>query len=108
MNNSKFTEETGIPLNEEVEEQIPVKKYKIENGKVSTAIELETVKTTYIEVKPQKIRCKDGEHVFRVVDGSKGLFKCENCGFHRQVYPSVYQYDQTTGALINKRTLKRI
>ena len=105
---NKFTEETGIPLNEEVEEQIPVKKYKIENGKVSTAIELETVKTTYIEVKPQKIRCKDGEHVFQVVDGSKGLFECTLCPFHRQVYPIRYMYDKAIGALIDKRTLKRI
>lgn len=92
------------PIGVEIEEEIPVTKNQFNptTGKVTTVIELEKVKTTYLDIPKEKLRCQDGDHLFKVVDGAKGLFSCTNCPYHRQVYPTSYMF--INGRLINKRT----
>jgi ribosomal protein L37AE/L43A len=96
------------PLNEFIEEDIPVKKIRFDanTGKISQVTELEKQKTMYIDAKPEKTRCKSGEHYFKVINTSRGIFKCTKCPFHRQVYPTSYMY--IDGKLISKATGKAV
>lgn len=107
---SDFTKDTGKPLDEFIEEEIPVQKNKFNpvTGKVFTSYDLEKVKTKYIEVPYEKIRCKDGEHIFKIKDVHKWVFSCENCNYSRKVYPVTYRYDEKTGGLFHKITGDRI
>jgi hypothetical protein len=93
-----------LPTNVWTEEEVPVKKTKFDpkTGKTFSSYELEKVKTMYIDAPKEKLRCKNGDHIFECINGSKGLFKCTNCPYHRQVYPSSYMF--LNGRLVNKRT----
>lgn len=95
-----------IKIGEETVEEIPVKKVKFdpETGKTFSTYELEKVKTTYLDVPKEKFRCQDGDHIFKCVNGSKGIFSCENCPFYKKVHPTAFMF--LNGRLISKQTNK--
>jgi len=110
-NPEDFTKDTGIPLDTDIEENIPVKKITVDEidekrgtarFSVKTVMEKQTVR--YMNVPKVRIRCPDGEHVFRILNKPKYLFACTKCPFVRKVYPSTYKYDQSTGKLIHRVT----
>lgn len=96
------------PLNEFIEEEIPVQKihFDPETKKVSVMTSMEKQKVMYIDAPPQKMRCKDGDHVFKCVDNHRYIFTCTNKGCHysRQVYPTTYKFEN--GKLIHRFTGK--
>lgn len=96
------------PLDTWIEEDIPVKRNKIDpdTGKVTTTTQLEKVKTKYMNVPPVKHRCQDGEHIFRVSDPNRGIFVCTICPYARQVFPTTYEFKD--GKLIHRITGKII
>lgn len=111
----KFTEKTGIPLDTDIEEQIPVRKVVIDSidekagtakFSVKTVLEKQTVR--YMNVPKSKYRCKDNEHTYRILAARKWLFGCTKCPFSRRVYPSTHTVDLTTGIIIHKATGRRI
>ena len=93
-------------LNEFIEEEIPVQKINFDPDTKKTSIitTMEKQKVMYIDAPVQKMRCKDGDHVFKSIDPHKGLFSCTKCRFSRQVYPSTYKFEN--GKLIHKFTGK--
>jgi Zn finger protein HypA/HybF involved in hydrogenase expression len=98
----------GVKIGEFTEEdvEIPTVKVDPETRRVSMTTKLEKQKTMYIESVKEKIRCKDGEHVFDCVDTHKYIFTCKNCRYSRQVYPSTYKFEN--GKLIHRVTGKVI
>lgn len=112
----EFTKNTGIPLDTDILEEVPVRKlhteYTEEDGKpvvktsIKTVLEQQTVR--YIHAPKEKLRCADGVHSFTCIDNHRYLFACKNCRFVRKVYPTTYIYEEDTGALIHRVTDKRI
>lgn len=103
------------PLDTDIEEQIPVRKVVVDDidekkgtakFSVRTVLEKQTVR--YMNVPKVKHRCKDGGHVFRVLNAPKWLFGCTQCQFSRKVFPSTYRFEQATGKLIHRRTGRAI
>lgn len=92
------------PLNQWIEEEVPVRKNKIdpETGVVTSTIQLEKVRTKYIQAIPRKHRCKDGEHIFKCIDNNRYIFSCTKCPYSRQVYPTTYKFEN--GKLIHRTT----
>jgi hypothetical protein len=78
------------PLNQEIEENVPVKKHRIDpkTNRVSTTYELEKVKTTYFHAPKNKFRCKPEDHEFKSYDPKKWLFTCTKCPLVKKVYPT--------------------
>ena len=98
-----------FPLNQDIEEQVPVRKISVDEidekagtakFSVKTVLEKQTVR--YIHAPKSKARCKDGEHIFRVYHAKKGLFACTHCPYVRKVYPSTYMFKD--GKLIHRHT----
>ena len=114
MDAKEFHEKNpGVKLGEFVEEDVPVQgiNYDPETKKVSIVTKLEKQKVMYIDAPKEKIRCKSGEHVFKSVDPHKGIFACTKCPYHRQVYPSTYEFRLTgdkVGILVHRITGKVI
>lgn len=109
MDKEEFTKNNpGVKIGEFVEEEIPVQSIKFdpETKSVSMVTKMEKQKTMYIDAPKEKIRCKDGEHVFKVVDIHRYIFSCINCRYSRQVYPSTYLFKD--GKLIHRITHKVI
>lgn len=108
MNSHSEEKKFPFPLNVDIEEQVPVKKMKFdpESKEVTTAWSMEKRTTRYIEVPKEKHRCANGEHIFKVIDGGRGIFACTLCPFRRKVYPSTYKF--LDGKLIHKITGKII
>lgn len=101
------------PLDTDIIEQVPVRKFHMDpkTEKIRQVIEMETRITRYVDVPKEKHRCKDGEHLFRVVDGGRGLFSCTLCPFTRKVYPTTHRFTgnlDTPGKLIHKVTHQTI
>jgi len=98
-----FTKETGIPLNQFIEEDIPVQhlNYDPEKKRVFSSYQLEKVKTMYINAPKEKHRCSSGQHVFELANQRKAIFSCTKCSFSKKVYPSTYMY-------INKKLIHKI
>ena len=108
---TEFTKNTGIPLDVDIEEQVPVKKLVVdsfdeetETAKVSIKTVLEKRTVRYMHVPKTKHRCKDGEHVFRIFNRNKYLFACTLCPFVRKVFPTTYRFDRASGKLIHRIT----
>ena len=101
---TKDAKDFPYPLNTDIEEQIPVKKVRFDekSNKLISTYELETRRTRYIDAPREHIRCKSGEHEFKVINGGEGLFQCIKCPFQRKVYPTTHKY--VNGKLINKIT----
>ena len=98
-----------FPLDTDIEEQVPVKKLGVDidedgNAKVSIRTVLEKQTVRYINAPKEKMRCKDGEHVFRSFKPSKWLFACVKCPFVRKVFPTTYRFEQSTGKLLHRKT----
>lgn len=108
MKKNDFTKETGKPLDEWIGEDTPVLKnrYDPKTGRVFSSYEIEKVKTKYIEVPYEKLRCKTGDHIFEVADIHKYIFHCTKCQYTRQVYPTTYKF--ANGKLIHRFTGKAI
>jgi hypothetical protein len=89
-------------------EQVPVKKIRFDpdTRQVLQTWAMEERITRYIQAPKEKIRCKDGEHLFEVLDGGRGLFGCTQCPYQRKVYPTTYMF--IDGKLIHKVTKKPI
>lgn len=108
---AEFTKNTGIPLDTEVIEQVPVRKISIDeidektgSAKYSVKTVLEHQKVRYMHVPKVKHRCKSGEHNFRVLDPKKGIFGCTLCPYAVRILPSNYMFKD--GKLIHRRTLR--
>jgi hypothetical protein len=93
------------PLNEWVDEEVPVPRHEFDpkTERVTTTYTLEKVRTKYMKVKKETLRCPRGEHIFKVVDRHRYHFKCVKCGFGRQVYPTFYKFTKE-GKLVNRLT----
>jgi len=103
MDAKEFRENNpGIKLGEFVEEEIPVQKVKFDpdTKSVSMITKMEKQKTMYIDSPKEKVRCKNGEHIFKSVDPHKGIFGCTKCRYFRQVYPTTYKFEG--GKLIHR------
>lgn len=100
MTNDKFSK----PLNQWIEEEVPVTKNRInpKTGKVTSVVQLEKVRTKYIESIPKLQRCSSGEHIFKCVDQNRYIFSCIKCSYSRQVYPTTYKFEN--GKLIHRYT----
>lgn len=98
------------PLGQWVEEETPVTKnvYDPEKKRFITTSQIEKTKTMYIHAPKTKIRCKNGEHFFRVVDIHKYIFQCNKCRYARQVFPTTYKFDEKTGSLTHRVTGLRV
>jgi len=105
MKKSDFPHKLGKWITKE----IPVEKIDIdpETGVASKATHIEKLKVKYMDVPRKKHRCKEGEHIFRVLDKSRYIFGCKRCQYSRQVYPGVYRLT-SKGHLIHVETNKRI
>lgn len=97
------------PLDTDIEEHIPVKKISIDEidekagtakFSVKTVMEKQTVR--YMHVPKVKVRCKPGDHVFRVLDKRKGIFGCTLCPFSARIHPANYMFKD--GKLIHRRS----
>lgn len=99
-NNDEFPH----PLDVDIEETIPVKKFKFDpkTKRTTSTYELEKVTTRYMEIPYEKYRCKTGEHTFKCVDNTRYIFSCVKCPFSRKVYPTSYEFIK--GKLISKTT----
>jgi len=102
-------EDFPYPLDTDIIEEVPVQKIRVDdiNEKtgaakysVKTVLERQTVR--YIHAPKSKVRCKDGEHIFRPYDTRKGIFACTLCLYARKVFPSTYMFKD--GKLINRTT----
>ncbi len=93
-----------FPLDTDIEEKIPVKtvKFDPETKTVRSVYQMETRITRYMNVPKEKIRCQDGDHIFKCVDGGRGIFSCTECPYSRKVYPSTHKF--MAGRLVNKKT----
>lgn len=105
------------PLGQWTEEEVPVERYSYdpEKKRITRTTEMEKRKVMYIHAPKEKYRCKEGEHVFIVVDTHKYIFRCINCRYNRQVYPTTYRFVRAsedphnkTGYLIHKVTGLRV
>jgi len=100
----------NVRLGEFTEEDVPIEKIKFDpdTKKLSIVTQIEKRKVMYIEAPKEKIRCRDGEHIFKVVDKHRYIFTCTNPGCHysRIVYPSTYKFEG--GKLIHRVTGKVI
>lgn len=107
MDNAK---DFNKPLGQWIEEDTVVKglDFDPKTKTVSVQDKIVKTKTMYIHAPKDKLRCKDGEHVFAVVDKHKYIFQCKNCRFSRKVYPTTYRFDEATGALTHKYTDARV
>lgn len=101
---ARFTRETGIPLDQDVTEQIPVRKnvFDQKTGTVRSTVQLENVTVRYIHSPKDKVSCNRGEHDFHVVDNRKWLFACRSCAIQKKVTPFSHKF--INGKLISKRT----
>lgn len=98
----------GIKLGEDIEEEIPVKK-NVFNPKTKTVMstyQLEKVRTRYIEAVPEKLACKQGEHIYKVADPKQWLFFCTKCPHSKRVFPTTHTFSK--GKLIHKATGLRV
>lgn len=108
-NPSDFTQQTGIPLDKDVVEQVPVTKYVSEvdeAGQIKTSVKsvMEQRTVRYTHVPKERVRCNTGDHVFRILDNRKYLFACTKCPFVRKVYPTTYTFDATSGKITHRIT----
>lgn len=106
MNDAK---DFPYPLDTDIDEQIPVKKLGVTlddkgNARVSQKTVMTTQRVRYMNVPKVKHRCKDGEHIFKVLDSGKYLFSCTQCPFVRKVYPASYRFEESSGKLIHRYT----
>lgn len=96
------------PLGEWIEEEheVPIMEGKFENGKlvgVQQGTTTRKVKTMYSKVTPQKFSCKDGTHLWRMLDKGRGVAKCQNCTKHRFLR-APFDFIDKEGALRNRDT----
>ena len=108
MSDQKPPEEFPFPLDQDIEEQVPVKRISVDEVdektgsakfSVKTVMEKQTVR--YMHVPKVKARCKPGDHVFRVLDAKKGMFGCTLCPFAARIHPANYMFKE--GKLIHRR-----
>lgn len=106
-----FTRDTGILLDTDIDEQIPVRRVVVEDidekkgtAKVSVKTIMEKQTVRYMHVPKVKIRCQDGEHIFRIFNMRKWMFACTKCLYVIKIYPSTYKYDQITGKITHRAT----
>lgn len=94
----------NTPLNEFIEKPITVKSIKFDpdTETVSSVNVLETVRTKYLHVPPEKIKCERGKHSFYVVDMREGVFGCSKCSMKTKVSPTTYEFNN--GSLIHLKT----
>lgn len=97
-------EDFPFPLDTDVEETVPVQKnsFNPDTGRVTSTYQLEKVKTRYIHAPKEKLRCKPGDHIFRVLDNRKWIFGCTICPFAKKVSPATFTFNK--GKLISKAT----
>jgi hypothetical protein len=83
----------GKPLNEWTTEQVPVtrKSFNEQTGQWESTETIESRRVKYLHVPKEKYRCKQGEHIFRVLSKSKYIFGCVKCQYSRLVYPGIYR-----------------
>lgn len=111
----KSAKDFPFPLDQDIEEQVPVKKIVVDEidekkgsarFSVKTVMEKQTVR--YMDVPKTKVRCGDGSHQWRPFDIRKGLFACIKCPYVRKVYPSTYRFDKETKQFIHRITGRAI
>lgn len=94
------------PLGEFIDEDVPVKKFQYDPNtrRIFSSYQMEKQKVMYIDAPKEKHRCKDGDHLFHVINPRKGIFSCSKCPYSRQVYPTTYKFIK--GQLIHRVTGK--
>lgn len=109
---SDFTKKTGIPLNVDVVEQVPIRKITVDSideetgsAKFSVKTVMETQTVRYLHSPKVRVRCNTGEHIFRPLDIKKGIFGCTKCPFAARIHPANYIFKD--GQLIHRDT-KRV
>lgn len=91
MKDDKFP----FPVNEFIEEEVPVKKntFDPKTGHISSTYQTEKVKTMYINAPKEKVRCKDNDHYWKSYNPRKWLINCKNCNIVKRIYPPAYLKD---------------
>lgn len=96
-------------LDEWITESVPVTKntFNEKTGEITQDTITIDKKVKYIRVKPEKHRCKQGEHIFKSLDKGRYIFGCTKCQYSRQVFPGVYKLT-SEGFLIKTATGERV
>ncbi len=106
----RFLEENpDKKLNEWVNEAVPIKtvEYDPNTKKATVADKVEQRKVQYVHAPLKKYRCKNGEHIFKVLDRSRYIFGCTKCQYSRLAYPTTFKITPE-GYMIDMRTNTRV
>lgn len=92
-----------MKTNEWIEEQVPVQKTAFDDkGNKTSVTEWHTQKVMYVDVKPRKVICADGQHVWFSKDIHKYQFGCKHCTRTVIAYPVSYEFKD--GVLTHRDT----
>jgi hypothetical protein len=106
---NKEAKDFPLPLNEWTTENVQVTKldYDEKNNKMRVIDTLEERRVKYVHAPKEKFRCRNGDHVFRVVDKGRYIFSCKKCQYSKVVYPTTYRVTPE-GHIIHLQTGNRI